>query len=140
MKKIYTSESIYIDRSKIKKADRGVFANCDIKKDAIIEICPIVEVSKNDRSNLKDSLLVTYFLYFGKNKERLAIMLGFGSIYNHSYQPNAKFIILPKEKIINFVALSDIKKGEEITFNYRNDENINDRKTPLWFESVLKEN
>jgi SET domain-containing protein len=138
MQKLLTSDKIYISQSKMPKAERGVFAGVEIKKGEIVESCPIIEVSKHDTANLKESILVTYFFYFGRNKERLAITLGFGSIYNHSYDPNATFKIKSKEKLIDFIALKDIKKDEEITFNYnhgnpKNKKTSND-KTPLWFD------
>jgi len=135
MKKLPTSDNIYIKQSKILNAGRGVYARGNIKKDEIIENCPIIEVSKHDTSNLKESILVTYFFYFGKNKERLAVALGFGSIYNHSYKPNAKYKIKHKELSIDFIALSDIKKNEEITFNYKQGNPKNKR--PLWFDSKI---
>jgi uncharacterized protein len=122
---------IYIGKSKIPNAGRGVFAGCNIKKDEIIERCPVIEVSKYDTSNLTESILVTYFFYFGKNKERSAIALGLGSIYNHTYKPNAKFKIKQKDMAIDFIALENIKKGEEITINYYNG---NPKNSPLWFE------
>lgn len=134
MAKIYTSKKIYISKSKIKKAGRGVFAARDIKKDEIIEKCPVIEVPKHDVSNLRESILVTYFFYFGKNKERLTIALGFGSIYNHTYEPNATYKIKHAEKTIDFIALKDIKKDDEITVNY-NYGNPKD-KSPLWFEVI----
>jgi len=133
-KKLLTSDKIYIKQSSILNAGRGVFAGCNIKKGEIIESCPIIEVPKHDMSNLKESILVTYFFYFGKNKERLAVVLGFGSIYNHSYKPNAKYKIKPEKKIIDFIALNNIRKDDEITFNYNcaNPKN----KSPLWFEVI----
>lgn len=134
MKKLFTSNKIYVGKSKILNAGRGVFAKCNIKRGEIIERCPVIEVSKHDASNLKESILVTYFFYYGKNKEKLFIALGFGSIYNHTYKPNAKYEIKQKEKIIEFIALSDINKNDEITVNY------NKRgypKSPLWFEEGL---
>lgn len=132
--KLLTSDKIYINKSKIPNADRGVFAKHDIKKGEIIERCPIIEVPKNDTSNLKESVLVTYFFYFGKNKERIVMALGFGSIYNHSYKPNVIYKIKPREKVIDFIALEDIKKNNEITFNYYNSISSKDKKNPLWFE------
>ena len=133
MKKLFTSDKVYIGQSRILNADRGVFAKCDIKKGKIIEICPVILVSRHDMSNLNESILVTYFFYFGKNRERLAIVLGFGSIYNHSYEPNATYKIKLRERIVEFSVLKDIKKDEEITFNY-NYGNPKD-KNPLWFET-----
>ena len=134
MNKLFASEKIYIGKSKIPNAGRGVYAKKDIKKGEIIETSPIIEVPQYDMSSLKESILVTYFFYFGKNKGRLAIALGFGSIYNHSYKPNIIYKITPKEKLIDFVALDDIKKDTELTFNYKSSGNPKDRKNPLWFE------
>jgi SET domain-containing protein len=128
--KLSTSDKIYVSTSKIKGAGRGVFAAKDIKKGTLIERCPIIEIPKNDLSNVNESFLVTYFFYFGKNKNRVGLALGFGSIYNHSYSPNAAYKIKSKEKIIEFVATKNINAGEEITFNY-NPHN----KTPLWFNT-----
>lgn len=132
MKKLFASEKVYINQSKILNAGRGVYARRDIKKDEIIEKCPVIEVPKHDMANLRESILVTYFFYFGKNKERQAVALGFGSIYNHSYKPNARFKIKHTEKSIDFIALNDIKKDEEITVNYKYQNPKNKR--PLWFD------
>ncbi len=87
-------------------------------------------------TNLKESVLVTYFFFFGKSKERLAIALGFGSLYNHSHQPNVTYKVKPKESLIDFIALKDIKKEDELTFNYHNSSNPKRKKPPLWFEKV----
>lgn len=130
MKKILTSDKIYINNSKIPNANRGVYASKDIKKDELIESCPLIEISQHDMANLNESILVTYFFYFGKDKQRLAIALGFGSIYNHTYKPNAKYKIKIKGSTIDFIALKDIKKDDEITFNYNNG-TPNDKR-PLW--------
>jgi hypothetical protein len=133
MKKISTSNKIFVKESGIKNAGRGVFAKENIKKGETIEIAPFIEISENDTSKLKESILVTYFFYFGKNKEKIALALGFGSLYNHSDKANMIYKIECKEKTIKFTALRDIKKGEEITFNYRN-ESPDKKEIPLWFE------
>ena len=44
--------------------------------------------------------------------------LGYGSLYNHSFFPNAEYIKVWEERVIRFVALRDIRDGEEITINY----------------------
>ena len=132
MKKLFASDKIYISQSKILNAGRGVYARRNIKKNEIIEKCPVIEVPKHDMANLRESFLVTYFFYFGKKRQRLAVALGFGSIYNHSYKPNARFKIKPTEKSIDFIALNDIKKDEEITVNYKYPNPKNKR--PLWLD------
>ena len=131
MKKLLASDKVYVSKSRILNAGRGVYARCDIKKGEIIERCPIIEISKHDTSNLKESMLVAYFFYFGKNKERIAIALGFGSIYNHTDKPNIIYKMKPREEVIDFIALTNIKKDDELTFNYYNSK---DKKNPLWFE------
>ena len=127
-----TGGNVYVKKSKIRGAGRGVFASRDIVKGEVIEICPIIEIPVHDTANLKESILVTYFFFYGKKKERALIALGKGSIYNHSYEPNAKYTINLKDKTIVFVALSDIKANKEITFNYKHGNPKN--KDPLWFE------
>ena len=107
-----------------------MFARVDIKKGEIIERCPVIEIPKHDASG--ESILVTYIYYLGKNKKRPMLALGFGSLYNHSYQPNAVYKENFKEKTIEFIAIQNIKKGEEITVNYSQGNNKDTN--PLWFE------
>jgi uncharacterized protein len=132
MKIFPVSDKTYVKQSEIPDSGRGVYAKCDIKKGEIIEQAPIIEIPKHDTKDLNKSILVTYFFYFGKYKERQAIALGFGSLYNHTHKPNARYKIKPTENRIDFIALEDIKKDDEITIDY-NYANPKD-KTPLWFE------
>lgn len=133
MKKLLTSDKVYIGKSRIIKSERGVYAARNIKKDELIEKCPIIEVPRHDLASLNESILATYFFYFGEKKEQLLIALGFGSIYNHSYEPNAKYKVKQKEQTVDFIALRDIKKDEEIAFNYIQGDPTN--KNPLWFNA-----
>lgn len=127
-----SEKNIYIKKSRIPNAGRGVYAIRNIKKNEVIEKCPVIEIPQHDSSNTNESFLTTYFYYCGKQKERVLIALGFGSIYNHTYTPNALYKIKPAENTIDFIALRDIKKGDEITVNYngKNPKPTN----PLWFE------
>ena len=112
-------------------AGRGVFAKVVIKKGEFIETCPVIKIPEHDTASLEASILVTYVYFFGKDKQRLTLVLGFGSIYNHSYKPNAKYKENHKEKTINFIALKKIKIDEEIMVNYSQG-NKKDT-SPLWF-------
>ena len=67
-------------------------------------------------------------------KATSAICFGYGSFYNHSYQPNATYKKKIKDKVIEFIALKDIKKSEEITVNY-NYGNADD-KSRLWIKEI----
>lgn len=134
MKNLLTSRKIYIATSCIVNAGRGVFAAESIKKGQVIEVCPIILIPKKDVSNLKGSVLVNYYFYFGKDNKMLAIALGFGSVYNHSYEPNATYKKKFDARVIDFVAIKDIKRDEEITVNY-NYGNPKD-KTKLWIHGI----
>jgi SET domain-containing protein len=80
---------------------------------------------------LAEGILVTYFYFFGKNKERMLLVLGYGSLYNHTYEPNAEYKENPEEKTVEFFALRDVQKGEELSVNYSQG-NAKDA-DPLWF-------
>jgi len=50
----------------------------------------------------------------------VAIALGYGSLYNHSYTPNAHYRDIGRRSK-EFLAVRDIAAGEEITVNYNGD-------------------
>jgi len=126
IKRLYLAESI------IPKAGRGVFAALKIKKGEVIESCPVLVLPRRDYSVLKKTELRNYYFMWGKTT--VALCFGYGSLYNHSYKPNATYKKKIKEKIIEFVAIKDIKKNEEIAVNY-NYGNPRD-KSPLWIKSI----
>ena len=131
MNKILTSDKIYIAQSQIPNAGRGVFAKKHIKKDEIIETCPVIPLSPKETADITDGALITYLYYFGEEKERSLVVLGFGAIYNHTAEPNAVYKEHETEQLMEFIALEDIKKDEEITVNYNQHTPYD--KTPLWF-------
>ena len=120
MNKIEASSKVYVAKSEIADAGRGVFARVPIMKDEIIEICPVIEVPLTDAANDNEGgLLTNYFFYFG---DGLAIALGFGSLYNHSYNANATYLKRPDNGVVEFRAATNIPAEEEITVNYNNGE------------------
>ena len=74
------------------------------------------------------------YLSNSKIATKIAIGLGFGSLYNHSYNPNAIYKKRMRENLLDFVAIKNIKKGEEITVNY-NYGRPKDEST-LWIKSI----
>lgn len=133
MKRVCASDKVYVKQSKIPGAGRGVFARRNIKKGEVVEECPIIEIPAYNVASLGESVLVTYFFFYGFKKEKLLIALGFGSIYNHSYKPNAAYEIKDVEKMMVFTALTSIKKDNEVMFDYNRGNTKNKR--PLWFET-----
>ncbi len=134
--KLLPSSKIYIAESEIDGAGRGVFAAVKINAGEEIELCPVVIVPEDQVPTLRRTELYNYYFMWGTNEEHHAagICLGFGSIYNHSYSPNATYKKQLSEHLIKFVALKPIDKGEEITVNYNYGE-PNDR-SQLWIKSI----
>jgi hypothetical protein len=112
-------QKVYIKRSKIKEAGRGVFAKVDVKKGEIIESSPLLFIPEEELSFIEKTKMINYLLFFGKNRKKAAFILGFGSLYNHSDTPNAYFTVREKDKLVDLIALKDIAKDKEVTFNYR---------------------
>lgn len=130
------ASKIYCDASKNPGAGRGVFASQDIFAGEVIEVCPVVEFTIEDSRKLRETELRNYHFMWGEDDEteQVAVCLGFGSLYNHSYQPNTTYKKRIDARVIAFVALRAIPEGEEITVNY-NHGNPND-KSPLWIPGI----
>ena len=115
----------------IPKKGRGVFALRNFKKGEIIENCPVLIFNSKERKHLEKTQL-NHYIYPWKSTRGAALVLGFGSIYNHSFSPNADWKQNFKNTSMVFTAIKPIKKGEEITVNYNSEP---DDKTPIdWFE------
>ena len=127
-----SSPKIEVKKSQIPQAGRGVFARDLIKKNEIIEDCPVLVVPRKDYPILKKTILHNYYFMWGK--VTCGICFGFGSFYNHSYKPNATYKKDTQNNIIKFIAIKDIKKNEEITvnYNYGNPDN----KKSLWIKDI----
>ena len=110
---------------------RGVFAMENINKGEIIEICPVIILSKKDKKIIHKTLLHDYYFLWGKKQKQAAIVLGYGSIYNHSYRPNAVYLRNHKAKTMDIICRKAIKAGDEITINYNGDPKD---KTAVWFD------
>src|SRR5207237_10466933 len=94
---------------------RGVFARCAIKRGAVIERVPVAVMPiKLVVDGWKNPALSRYFYVWSKTT--IAVSLGYGSLYNHSYTPNADYE--QGTQVLVYRALRDIKPGEEITVNY----------------------
>jgi len=96
---------------------RGVYTLKRFKRYEVVEICPVVLLSA-DESKLCEETILDNYLYQWKNTRDGALVLGYGSIYNHSYNPNAFYKRDFKTQAIIYKALRKINKGEEILINY----------------------
>lgn len=108
---------------------RGVFTDQKIARDQVIERCPVLEIPKDDVEYLEVTVLYNYYFAWGKHQKQGALALGLGSIYNHSYTPNAIYIPREDQQLIEFVAIRKILANDEITINYNGTPND---PSPLW--------
>lgn len=131
---IKPSSNIYVAQSSISKAGRGVFAAENIQKDEIIEVVPVLFLPLDDYKIAKKTRLKNYYFMWENEDQGAALALGFGSLYNHSYKPNATYKKIVNKDQINFISLKDIVEDEEITVNY-NYGNPDD-KTALWIDDI----
>jgi uncharacterized protein len=99
---------------------RGVVAQRAFRAGETIERPPVIVIPREQVALIRETRLVSYYYEWGEDCRQGAIALGYGSLYNHSYQPNARFVFRENEECLEFIALRDIQPGEEITINYNN--------------------
>jgi SET domain-containing protein len=107
-------QSALVEVRRIRGKGRGVFARARIPKGAVIERVPVILVPMREVDRDKPSTIMDHAYLWDKG--RFAIGMGYASLYNHSYEPNAQ--VFMSRHTQTFVALRDIRRGEEITFNY----------------------
>lgn len=110
---------------------RGVFTEAKIQKGTTIETAPVLVMPAAQGQHLDQTELYNYYYAWGQNQDEIAVVLGYGSLYNHSYQPSAVYRKDIASRTIEYSALRDIEPGEEITINYNGDPKD---LSPLWFE------
>ena len=102
-------------------ATRAVVATQDIKKGKIIELCPVIRMPYEEVFGPELNFPTISHYCFGYYKGYTVIALGFGSLYNHSETPNAKYEPKASDALC-FEAIKDIATNEEITVDYYPDE------------------
>jgi SET domain-containing protein len=100
----------------IKGKGRGVIAAKDFNKGAIIERSPVIVIPQYELMHVFKTVLLNYIFSWGSHES--AIALGYGSLYNHSYHPNATYSTRIIDMCIEFQALENIQEGQEITIDY----------------------
>ena len=122
-----------IEVKQIKGKGRGVFARRLICDGEVIERVPVLVLPVGEtRSDSGLTRMAVYFFEWGRGT--VAVALGYGSLYNHSYQPNARYDESGQTKV--FRAIRDIAPGEEITVNYNGEP---EDKTPVGFKVMETE-
>jgi SET domain-containing protein len=111
--------SAVIEVKRAKGKGRGVFARRLIRQGEVIERVPVLLLTTEEvKEPEKWTGLASYCFEWGEGT--LALALGYGSLYNHSYQPNARYHDHGGQTMV-FTAIQDIAPGDEITVNYNAD-------------------
>jgi hypothetical protein len=106
---------------------RGVFAARRFRAGDVVEVCPVVLVPGSCLSALPSIQQLT----FDWGRGKAAVALGFGSLYNHSFEPNARYDMFPESQTIVVSAIRSVQKGQELFVNYNGEP---DDASPLWFD------
>lgn len=121
--------SLFIAQSQL--GGRGVFTGEPIEEGALIEICPVIVLPEKELEMIHRTTLHDYYFLWGDDQKQCAIALGNGSLYNHSYEPNAKYLLDYEHSTIDFYCIKNIEIGEEVTVNYNGEPHLQDR---VWFD------
>ena len=121
--------ALFIGKSNNK--GRGIFTKEDIPAGVVIEISPVIIMSKEERKLLDQTLLHDYIFEWGINKEQCCMALGYVPLYNHSSTSNCEYEMDFENGKISIKSVRIIIAGEEIFINYNGDW---DNPKPVWFE------
>ena len=109
---------------------RGVYATEHFDAGEIVEVAPVVLLAL-DSQPFPGAIRR---LVYNWSKTHVALALGYGSLYNHSDQPNLGFRRFPQGQSIIFSALREIKAGEQLTISYDYHGKGENPRERSWFE------
>jgi uncharacterized protein len=110
---------------------RGVYSSIDIARDTVIEVSPVIVMTRAERKLLDQTLLHDYIFEWGPDKKDCCMALGYVPLYNHSYRSNCEYEMDFEGQVITIRSVRYIQAGEEVMINYNGDWN---NETPVWFD------
>lgn len=110
---------------------KGVFTNEAIEAGTVVEIAPVIILTKEERKLLDQTLLHDYIFEWGEKKDKCCMALGYVPVYNHSYESNCEYEMDFEQEQIGIRTMRPVKAGEQLFINYNGDWND---ATPVWFE------
>jgi uncharacterized protein len=111
---------------------RGVFTSTDIDKGMVIEISPVIVMTREERKLLDQTLLHDYIFEWGVDPKGCCMALGYIPLYNHSYRANCEYEMDYGQQLITVRSVRFIRAGDEVFINYNGDWN---NETPVWFDA-----
>lgn len=95
---------------------RGILAARAIRRGEVIERCPVILIDNRQAHAVEQTIFRKY--WYDWNKHFSCVVLGYGGLYNHSFQPNVKYHHDYRNRRLVYSALRDIQQGEELVINY----------------------
>ncbi len=109
------------------RGGRGVFAIVDIDQGTLIERVPVILIPKaqvfGDSPLVQRNVKISWYVFDRTGlteRNYVGLALGYGSIYNHSFSPNARYTPVAPD-LMDIHAIQNISAGEEILINYNGD-------------------
>lgn len=107
----------------------GVFTSEQIEADTVIELSPVILMSKDERTLIDQTRLYNYIFEWEHNQCCMA--MGLIPVYNHACPSNCEYFQDYESGTIYIKTVRDIEADEELTINYNGDwDNTNE----VWFE------
>ena len=103
---------------------RGVFAVTRIPADTLLSSDPVMMVPEDQcpKGSVLDSIVFLWSTVMEDGLNQNAVVLGLGTVLNHSKSPNVIVYFEQDPDRVDFYALRDIEPGEQLTHDYNYDE------------------
>lgn len=125
---------VYVKHTGTEKG-RGAYAGRDYKKGEVVEECPVIVLFRQpDQLAPRIKTIIFNWGSLTNSAPSNALVLGYGSIYNHNNPANMIYKGDMDNHSIKYIAARDIKKDEELTVNYNNAGGSHISKEDNWFE------
>ena len=98
----------------------GVFSSQKIEKGEVIDICPFLSFPQSSKEKIPVFSNYAFCYPRSENWTTHALVLGYGSYYNHSETPSVDWNTNEDDRTFIFFTLRDIDEGEELFINYGN--------------------
>ena len=114
---------------------RGIFAGRDFAPGEVVERAPVILLDYPMRElSLPVQRVVFNWSKLCDEPERYALVLGFGSIYNHADNPNLRYSADPAHQAMVYTAVRAIQRGEQLTVSYNQVPEGAEPRKRNWFE------
>jgi hypothetical protein len=104
---------------------RGLVSDTDLACNELIAECEVIPLSKVDTDKLEDTILASYKFTYAKGRD--CIVLGVGSLFNHSETPNVIYRLerIGKRKVMRFYTNQVVSAYTQLFTNYKADSTDN---------------